>query len=127
MDLWNIYKKKTRKEDLSKINVAEAIAYGNLLINKIAWKIIHGKKATRLFKQFFDTADLILKTILNQKEYSDTQAQEIYKHIDMILDQVKNLVYTKEEIALMIGNLSEYTDSHYTFTELIGFIRFLAS
>ena len=127
MDLWDKYKKKQRKEDLAKINIPEAIAYGNLLISKIAWKSIHNKNCKHLFNKFFDIADLILKSTVCQKEYVNTQLQDIYKHIDTITDQVSQLAYTKPQIGLMLGNLSEYVDNHYTFTELIGFIRFLAS
>ena len=127
MNYWDKYKNKIFKEDLEKVNVAEAIAYANLLIAKIAWKAIHNKMNKRLFNNFFNVASLILHATIVQHEYPVDYYDNILAHIDDIYDKVGRLNYSKAEIGLMIGNLSEYTDVHYTFTELIAFVRFLAS
>lgn len=127
MNYWDKYKNKIFKEDLKKVNVAEAIAYANLLIAKISWKAIHNKANKRLFNNFFNVASLILHATIVQHEYPVDHYDNILAHIDDIYDKVGRLNYSKAEIGLMIGNLSEYTDVHYTFTELIAFVRFLAS
>ena len=97
------------------------------MIAKISWKAIHNKANKRLFNNFFNVASLILHATIVQHEYSVDHYDNILAHIDDIYDKVGRLNYSKAEIGLMIGNLSEYTDVHYTFTELIAFVRFLAS
>ena len=127
MNYWSEYKYYSFKEDLNNINIAEAIAYANLLMSKISWKAIHNKYSARLFKRFFKVASLILQSTIIQHNENAEQYKEVLKHIDNIYSKVCELNYTKPQIGLLLGNLSEYIDTHYTFVELIAFVRFLAA
>lgn len=127
MDTWNKYKNKQFKFDLNRVNVSEAICYGNFLINTIAWKVIRHKKVQRYINKLFDVASLIFQATYKQKGYTYDKYKDMLSHIDNMLNSIIENQNSYEEIALMLGNLTEYTNVTYTFIERIAFVRFIAN
>ena len=127
MDTWNKYKNKQFKQDLNKINVSEAICYGNLLIHDIAWRVIHNKRAQRQINKLFEVAALIFQATCKQKGFVAEKYKDMLAYIDSVLNGISSNQSNYQEIAMLLGNLTEYTDAHYTFVERIAFVRFIAS
>lgn len=127
MDTWNKYKNKQFKYDLDRINISEAICYGNFLINLIAWRVVRHKKIQKQVNKLFDVASLIFQATCKQQGLSAEKYKEMLSYIDNVMNNIVNNQNNCEEIAMLLGNLTEYTDTHYTFTERIAFVRFIAN
>lgn len=127
MDTWNKYKNKQFKDNLDKINISEAICYGNFLINQIAWKVVRHKRAQKQINQLFETASLIFQATNKQKGFTAEKYRDLLGYIDNVFNSISANQNSKEEIAMLLGNLTEYTDTQYTFVERIAFVRFIAS
>ena len=52
---------------------------------------------------------------------------DVYNYIDKITKDLMTNSTGAEDYALMLGNLSEFDDMKYTFTELIAFVRAIAA
>ena len=127
MDTWYKYRAKQHKQDLNKVDVPKMVAYGNYLIHTIAWKAANNKCSQKLLNKFFDVASLVLQATLAQKSDA-TSIMGAYEYIDQITKDLSNGYSTSaQELGLMIGNLSEIEDGHYTFTELIAFMRLMGT
>lgn len=127
MDTWNKYKNKQFKQDLNKINISEAICYGNLLIHDIVWRVIHNKRVQRQINKLFEVASLIFQATCKQKGLVAEKYKDMLNYIDSVLNGISSNQSNYKEIAMLLGNLTEYTDTQYTFVERIAFVRFIAN
>ena len=127
MDTWYKFKNIKSKKDLTKINIAKQICYGNFLLGDIIWQTINNKKPQKLFNEFFENASIVLQATLAQKGFSDEELIEAYNYIDKTTKELMTNSTGAEDYALMLGNLSEFQDMKYTFTELISFVRAIAA
>ena len=128
MDNWFLYKNKQHKKDLKTLDIPKTICYGNMLLAQNMWLAANNKIKQKHINKFFDIASLVLQATMTQKGFSETELMAIHQHIERITkDLLYNATLTAEEIGLMLGNLSEIENGHYTFIELIGFMRAVAS
>ena len=127
MDSWYKFRNKKHKENLSKLSISSNICYGNYLIGKIAYDASKYKVKQSTIDKFFNTASKILQATVEQKGYENKELIEIYSYIDRVTNDVIKSTTTSQELGLMLGNLTELEEGKYTFTELIGFVRALAS
>lgn len=125
MDKWFKYKKQIINYNIHKINISEAITYGNYLISKITFKIICNKKPKRLINKLFKISHIIIAATSAQK--NDESFNDAYNYIDDITNKLQNTDNSAKDLALLLGNLSEYTDTHYTFIEKVAFVRCIAN
>ena len=126
MDSWYKYKTTSFKIDLNKINISKQICYGNFLLSKILWKTIQNKPSQRLINKFFANASVVLQATVIQKGFNNKELSDIYVYIDNITKELLSSSNSAEDLALMLGNMSELEDMKYTFTELIAFVRAIA-
>ena len=127
MDNWNKYKNKTYKQNLTTIQIPKLICYGNYLLSEILWLTVEGKLRQRHVDKFFENAAMLLQATRAQSSEQDLPLYEIHNYIDKIVKDVLDTKTTPEDLALMLGNLTEIDGANYTFTELIGFVRVLAA
>ena len=127
MDTWYKYKNTSFKTDLNKINISKQICYGNFLLASIAWRTIKGKAPQSLFNKFFSNAAIVLQATVAQKGFNNKELIDVYAYIDDITKDLIANSNSAEDYALMLGNLSEFDDMNYTFTELIAFVRAIAT
>ena len=128
MDSWNKYKsKKFANIDLTKVNISKTICYANFLIADLAWKAANTKLKQKHIDKFFEQASLILQATIAQKGFENTEKQEVYNYIDTTTKTVSESLASLEEFGTMMGNFTEISEAHYTFTELIAFVRVLAA
>lgn len=127
MDTWNKYKKKKFNTDLKNVSISKQICYGNFLLASIIWRIINNRSVKHLINKFFDNASLVLQATLVQKGFDNKDLYDIYAYIDGITKDLIDNVNSAEDYALMLGNISEFEDANYTFTELIAFVRAIAA
>ena len=128
MDNWYKFKDKSNKKiDLNKVDIASVICYGNYLIAEIAWLASQNKVKQKTINKFFNVATTVLQATVAQKGFKQNELAEIYTYIDNITKDLNGATITTKEIGLMLGNLSELEGEHYTFTELIGFVRSIAA
>lgn len=126
MDTWHKYKNIEFKNDLKQCSIEYEICYGNYLVHKIALKASQNKLPQRLINSFFKQAIKILQITIKTQNIKTTSLIEVYDYIDTITRDLRNSSTSLKELGLMIGNLSEIESAHYTFVELIAFVRILA-
>ena len=127
MDTWYKIRTEKIKEDLSKVKISEKICYGNYLIAEICWLACTNKLKQKNIDNFFKTASIVLQATLEQKGFNSSGLSDIYIYIDTIFRDIVNSETSLQELGLMLGNLTELDNAHYTFTELIAFVRAMAT
>lgn len=127
MDTWYKYKTFNFKKDLNKINISKQICYGNFLLASILWKTIKSKPSQSMFNKFFSNAAIVLQATVAQNGFNNKELIDVYNYIDKITKELIANSNSAEDYALMLGNISELEDMKYTFTELIAFVRAIAT
>lgn len=127
MDTWYKYKNTSFKVDLNKVNISKQICYGNFLLASILWKTTKGKPTQSMFNKFFSNAAMVLQATVAQKGFNNKELGDAYNYIDQITKDLIANSNSAEDYALMLGNISEFDDMNYTFTELIAFVRAIAT
>lgn len=127
MDTWYKFKNIKIKQDITQINISKQICYGHYLLSDIIWKTVNHKKPQKLFNKFFENASLVLQATLAQKGFDNKEMIDVYNYIDKITKDLMTNSTGAEDYSLMLGNLSEFDDMKYTFTELIAFVRAIAA
>jgi hypothetical protein len=126
MDSWNKFKTKSHKENLTTVSIPKMICYGNYLCAEIMWLAVENKLKQKHVDKFFDVASLVLQATKAQSGLKDVELYEIHNYIEQIVKDIDETKTTFEDLAIMLGNLSEIENAKYTFTELIAFVRVLA-
>lgn len=128
MDSWKKYKDKNfEKSSLSAADLSKEICYGNYLISKIAWLASIRKLKQRHIDKFFNKASFIIQATYTQKGYNNIQISELYNYIEQVYKDLLKTGTNIEDYGLLLGNITELSDANYTFVELIGFIRAVAT
>ena len=125
MDTWNKYKDKSYKINLYNVDISKTICYGNYLISKIAYQAICNKVKQRTINSFFETASIVIHATVAQNKVDNFEKS--LEYIEEVTRSLMNSNNSSKELGLLIGNLTEYQDTHYTFIELIAFIRCIAA
>lgn len=126
MDTWHKFRNKDTRKKLTEVDVAKEICYGNFLMSEIAWLASQNKLRQWHIDKFFNQATLILQATIAQKGFNK-ETEGIYEYIDQITKELIANSVSVSELGLMLGNLTELEDNHYTFTELIAFVRTLGA
>ena len=127
MDTWYKYKTRENKINIKETNVSKLICYGNLLLAQIIWDTVNYKKTQKNIDKFFQNASVVLQATLAQKGFNNKELIDVYNYIDKITMELMNNSNSAQDYALMLGNISEFADMKYTFTELIAFVRVIAA
>ena len=123
MDSWHKFRGKNFRKELAKLDIAELICYGNFLMSEISWLAVQNRLRQGHIDRFLDHASLVIQATIAQKGYNTADSSGLYEYIDQVTKNLTESSVSVREIGLMLGNITEITDTTYTFIELIGFAR----